>query len=77
MPVFILLYALGTFITGRFIQFKPLIIGGAACFVISLFSFLLDGSEQLLMVALAILFSYLIPGHMLKSHYKTNGHEGA
>lgn len=77
MPVFILLYALGTFITGRFIQFKPLMLGGGSCFAISLVSFLLDGPEQLLMVALAILFSYLIPGHMLKNHQKTMGNEGA
>lgn len=77
MPLFILLYAIGTFITGKFIQFKPLVLGGAACFAISLVSFLFEGREQLLMVALAILLSYLIPGHMLKNHYKTIGNEGA
>lgn len=77
MPIFILLYAIGTFTTGRFIRFVPLIAGGVICFVLSLCSFFMGAREQLLLVALAILLSYLIPGHILKLKYKTLQHEGA
>ncbi len=66
LPSFILLYAVGTFATGRFIQFKPLMIGGALCFIISAFSYFSEPREQLLFVALAVLLSYLIPGYALK-----------
>ena len=70
LPIFILLYAIGTFTTGSMIQFKPLIIGGIVCFAISLFSFFLSDKNQLLMIALAVLVSYLIPGHSLKNRFK-------
>lgn len=77
LPVFILLYAIGTFTTGCFIQFKPLIYGGAACFVLSWLAFFLDQTDQLLMIALAVLVSYLIPGHALKNKFKRRLNEGA
>lgn len=66
LPSFILLYAVGTFATGCFIQFKPLMFGGSLCFLISAVSFFSESREQLLFVALAVLISYLIPGHALK-----------
>ncbi len=77
LPVFILLYAIGTFITGCFIQFKPLIYGGALCFVISLASFFQHEHTQLLLIALAVLVSYLIPGHALRNKFKNRVNEGA
>lgn len=77
MPVFILLYAIGTFTTGCFIQFKPLVYGGLMCFILSAIAFFVGAREQLLLVALAILISYLIPGHSLKSRYNKLKHEGA
>jgi hypothetical protein len=77
MPVFILLYAIGTFTTGCFIQFKPLIYGGAVCFALSLLTFFLDPGFQLLMIAVAVLVSYLIPGHALKNKFKRHLNEGA
>ena len=77
LPVFILLYAIGTFTTGCLIQFKPLILGGAICFALSLLSFFLKQSDQLLTIALAVLVSYLIPGHALKNKFKRRLNEGA
>lgn len=76
LPVFILLYAIGTFTTGCFIEFKPLIIGGALCFALSLLSFFLKENAQLLMIALSVLVSYLIPGHALKNKFKRRMNEG-
>lgn len=77
LPVFILLYAIGTFTTGCLIEFKPLIIGGTVCFALSLLSFFLKENEQLLMIAMAVLISYLIPGHALKIKFKNRMNEGA
>jgi hypothetical protein len=71
LPMFILLYAIGTFITGGVLKFKPLIVGGSLCFVICLLAFHSPISSQLLLLALAVLVSYLIPGYMLKAKFKS------
>lgn len=69
-PVFILLYGFGTFTTGRMIQFKPLIWGGLLNFPIAIATSLVSYQQQLLLAALAILLSYIVPGHLLKWHFK-------
>ena len=65
----ILIYAIGTFVTGRIIQFKPLIIGGLICFGLSVLINFIDGAEQLLVLALSVVVSYLIPGFILRNEY--------
>ena len=64
-PFFVLLYGIGTFATGRIIKFTPLIIGGALCFVLTVVAAYQNFSNQLIIIALAILVSYIIPGHLL------------
>lgn len=63
---YILLYAIGTFVTGNLIKFKPLVIGGIINFVLAVVSIKLSYDAQLLTGALAILVSYIIPGHLLR-----------
>ena len=69
-PVLILIYGIGTFVSGGLLNFKPLIIGGSICFILSITSFLLVFEYQLLCIALAMLVSYIIPGHLLKAKFK-------
>jgi hypothetical protein len=66
---YILLYAIGTFITGKLIQFQPLVIGGLLNFIFAAISIRLDYDHQLLLGAVAILTSYIIPGHLLRKKY--------
>jgi len=68
-PLLILFYGIGTFITGRIIQFKPLIYGGAICFLLSILITYIDGPEQLLVLAFSVLVSYIIPGILLKREF--------
>lgn len=68
---YILMYAIGTFVSGSLIRFKPLIIGGILNFIIAAVSIRFNFAGQLLMGALAILISYIIPGHLLRIRYKT------
>lgn len=62
----ILLYSLGSFITGVLIKFKPLffgaIISALCCINFAFWGF----PEVLLIMAVSILFTYIIPGHLLK-----------
>jgi MFS family permease len=66
-PFFILFYGLGTFVSGMFLKFKPLIIGGIFNWVLACVCVLLPFQFQLLVAAAAILISYIIPGHLLKN----------
>ncbi len=69
---YILLYAIGTFITGSLIRFRPLIIGGLINFALAAASVRFSYDNQLLVGAIAILISYIIPGHLLRIRFKKN-----
>ena len=66
LPFFILLYGLGTFISGNFLQFRPLIIGGVIAWLLAIGSVYATYDYQMLFGAAAILFSYIIPAYMLR-----------
>jgi cation transport ATPase len=69
-PFLILLYGIGTFVTGRIIQFTPLVWGGIVCFMLSILITYIDGAEKLLILALSVVVSYIIPGILLKREFK-------
>lgn len=64
--VIISMYGLGTFVSGGILKFKPLIIGGICCWIISLGAFFVPEAYMLLLVAISIIIAYLVPGYMLK-----------
>lgn len=66
-PLFILFYGLGTFVSGRMLQFRPLVIGGIFNWGLAMVAVYVAFDYQLLLAALAILTSYIIPGHLLSS----------
>lgn len=68
-PFYILFYGVGTFISGGLLKFKPLQWGGGACFLLSVLATHVSYPNQILMTALAIMISYLIPGYLLKNNY--------
>lgn len=65
-PLFILMYGLGTFVSGKILQFKPLVFGGIFNWALAALCAFLPYDYQLLMAALALLTSYIIPGYLLK-----------
>jgi len=65
-PLIIVLYGLGTFVSGGILKFKPLIVGGILAWLIAIVAFFIQSEVQLLLIAAAIIVSYLIPGYMLK-----------
>ena len=66
-PFFMLLYGLGTFVSGQFLQFKPLIFGGVAAWALAIGSGYFNYDYQMLFAAAAILVSYIIPAYMLRN----------
>ena len=67
-PFFILFYGLGTFVSGKILQFKPLIYGGIFNWVLACVCVLVPYDYQLLIAATAILCSYIIPGHLIANN---------
>jgi hypothetical protein len=65
-PFFILLYGLGTFVSGSIIRFRPLILGGLVAWVLAVASTFVNYDYQMLFGAAAILISYIIPAHLLR-----------
>jgi len=65
-----LLYGIGTFISGGILNYKPLVYGGICSFAMAIVAHFVGKPEQLLCVSVALLLSYIIPGHMLRNEYK-------
>lgn len=68
-----LFYAIGTFVSGRILKFKPLVIGGLFSLVLILsvlvFPDLIQSFKQnLIILAISIVATYLIPGYMLRAN---------
>lgn len=71
-PVLILLYGIGTFISGGIMNLKPMKAGGICCWIIALVAFHVTFEYQLLLLSLSLIISYIIPGHLLKLRFKNN-----
>ena len=66
-PLILVVYGIGTFTSGGALQFKPLIIGGICCWILAVISAFVGFQVQLLLLSLAIVVSYIIPGHLLQA----------
>ncbi len=65
----IMLYGLGTFVSGGILEFKPLIVGGVLAWIVGLVGvFIAPFSGVVALLILAVLVSYIIPGYLLKAH---------
>jgi len=64
-PLYILVYAVTCFFMGSLMQFPLLKWTGLLCLPIMVISVFVSFDWQLLLLALAILISYIIPGHVL------------
>lgn len=69
-PFYIMLYGLGTFVSGKIIRFRPLIIGGIIAWALAIGSAYVEYDYQMLFGAAAILFSYIIPAYLLRQRNK-------
>jgi len=70
----IVLYGLGTYVSGGILEFKPLKTGGIVSWAIAFVSMFLPGQFTMLAIALSIVVAYLLPGYLLKSKEKAQYH---
>ncbi len=64
--VILLLASLGTFVSGRLINFTPLVLGGVALWISAIIAFNVSVQDQYLVAGFAIIVGYLIPGFLLR-----------
>lgn len=63
--LFLMLFGMPTFITGGMFRFKPMIIGGITCWILFVVSIYTSLKINLLLMALAALSAWLVPGIIL------------
>ncbi|MFI5218772.1 MAG: hypothetical protein ACHQNT_04725 [Bacteroidia bacterium] len=69
-PMVMVIYAIWLFASGGALQFRPLIVGGVANWLLGITAFFVTFDIQLLLLAAAVLIGFIIPGHLLKAKYE-------
>lgn len=69
--ILLAVYGIPVFLTGVIVRFKPLIYGGIACWVLCVLStFIKNYDFQFLLIPVAMLLAWIIPGYLLRAKYK-------
>jgi hypothetical protein len=71
-PGFLALYGMPTVLSGTILQFRPLIIGGVCCWLLSVLSLFIPADYQILLISVAVIVAWIIPGYMMRIKYKKN-----
>lgn len=69
-PIALMMYGFPTFLTGVIMKFNPLKVGGIICWLLSIVASLIQPIYALLFLAIAMLAAWIIPGYLLKAHFK-------
>lgn len=67
--VYLMLYGVPTFATGYVRRFRPMLLGGIACWVLAVLSLYCGYPETLLCITAAALIAWFIPGLILRKRY--------
>jgi len=68
--VILILYGMPTFLSGIILKFKPLIAGGVCCWALSVTAVLLPHDLAVLLISVAVIAAWIIPGYLLRSRDK-------
>lgn len=67
--LFLMLYGTPTFLSGVAMQFTPLKAGGIVCWVLAFVSVFIDPVYGLLLLGVAVIAAWIIPGYLLRKRY--------
>ncbi len=68
-PIYLTIYGIPTFVSGVVLKFRPLKTGAAVCWGLAVLSTFIPVTEHLLLIAVAMLVAWIIPGYLLKRRY--------
>jgi hypothetical protein len=66
LPLAMVMYGLGIFVSGGVVDFRPLIYGGILSWIAAVVSYFQPHSVQLLIMIGVVIVSYIVPGHLLR-----------
>lgn len=66
----LVMYGMPTFLSGIILRFKPLRIGGIICWLLAISAMFTTYQYQLLLLALAVVAAWIIPGFILRAKFK-------
>jgi hypothetical protein len=66
----LIIYGMPTFLSGIILKFRPLVIGGICCWILSLAAHFLPHDFTILLISVAVIAAWIIPGYLLRSRYK-------
>jgi len=70
-PILLTIYGIPIFLSGIILRFKPLVIGGIGCWILSIVAMLIENYDyQFLLIPLAMIIAWIIPGYLLRAKYK-------
>ncbi len=69
-PTSLALYGMPTFLSGIILRFRPLVIGGIGCWLLSIATLFARYDYQLLFLPVAMVIAWIIPGYLLQIKYK-------
>jgi len=70
VPFILILIAVATIVSGAVVRFKPLIFGGIVCNALVVLSIFINTLYHPVLVVLALIAAYLVPGYILRKQYK-------
>lgn len=68
--VLLVMYGMPTFLSGVIFKFNALKIGGAVCWVLAFVSTLIPYEFSFLLLSMAVITAWIVPGYLLRSRYK-------
>lgn len=69
-PTFLALYGMPTFLSGIILQTRSLVTGGICCWILSVVATFIPYDYQLLLLSLAVIIAWIVPGYVLQARYK-------
>ena len=70
-PILLTIYGIPIFLSGIILRFRPLVIGGIGCWILSVAAMLINNYDyQFLLIPLAMIIAWIIPGYLLRAKYK-------
>jgi len=69
-PALLALYGMPTFLSGVILKARPLIVGGVSCWALSIIASFIPYEYQLLMLSLAVVLAWIVPGYLLQARHK-------
>lgn len=74
-PFVIIIYGIWLFVSGSALQFKWLVAGGIFSWCMAVAAFFVPSPHQLLVLAVAVLGGFIVPGHLLRIHFSNTANE--